>query len=142
VFGLGLKLDDVTVVALDLALPLATTVAAVAHVGVGVGVGVNVAVAVAVAVAVGVGVNVAVAVAVVAAVAVAVAVGVGVGVVAGRSASKIAAQRLFEEIVADPGPVLPIVDFIAHAAPIVPLPVGNGALLPYNWVRAPGSVVE
>ena len=99
-------------------------------------------VAVAVAVDVGVGVNVAVAVAVAVAEAAAVGVGVGVAVVAGLSASKIAAQRLFEEIVADPGPVLPIVDFIAHAAPIVPLPVGNGALLPYNWVRAPGSVVE
>jgi hypothetical protein len=138
-------------------LPTAQGVSGVGvGVDVGVGVGVNVAVGVdvavavavgvnvAVAVGVGVGVRVAVAVAVGVGVRVAVAVGVGVGVAvgAGLIASKIAAQFLAPESVADPGPVEPAAVFMAHPAPAVPLPVGNGALLPYNWVREPGDVVE
>jgi hypothetical protein len=134
------KLVVVTVL-LPVALPVATTVAAVAHVAVGVGVAVAVAVGVAVAVAVdvGVGVNVAVAVAVAAAVAVAVGVGVGVAVGAGRSAIKMAPQSLFTEFVADPVPVEPAAAFMAHPAPTVS---SLFMTFPYNWLRAPGDVVE
>jgi hypothetical protein len=74
-----------------------------------------------------------------AAVAVAVGVGVGVAVGAGRSAIKIAAQSLFVELVADPGPVGPGAVFMAHPAPTVSL---SFLTFPYNWLRAPGEVVE
>jgi hypothetical protein len=59
--------------------------------------------------------------------------------VIGFSAIKIAAQRLFELIVADPVPVEPAVVLMDHPAPVVPL---LSATFPYNSARVAGDVVE
>jgi len=46
---------------------------------------------------------------------------------------------LFTEFAADPGAVEPAAAFTFHPAPTAPLPFET---FPYNWLRAPGDVVE